>query len=246
MTFDATSFFLEKIARAWERNAGHTRVLISFATAFCAAGIALAAYANAENVSMTVRYLGFGLAILGAFVLLVIAVLEQVRYAEKVESELEQVQTKARENPDKPEYAWDLARSKLERYLDRNLYEVRAIFFLTTTVMVAGFVLVLYGLIKAFADPASLPVSIVSAVSGVLLSFIGGSFLLIYRSVLAQSATYVAILERINAVGMAVQIAATVPDTDAKLKSETTAALAKTLLTMYGTSKSSTPGTDGR
>lgn len=167
--------------------------------------------------------------------LLLVAVQEQVRTSEKAEDEIREVEEKARANPEKPEYAWDLARTKLERYLDRNLYEVRAIFFLTTLVMLGGFVLVVYGLLKAFGDPNALPVSIVSAASGILLSFIGGSFMLIYRSVLAQSANYVTILERINAVGMAVQIASTVPDGEGKLKAETTAALAKNLLTMYGT-----------
>ena len=184
-------------------------------------------------------YIGVFLVGVSILLLLLVAAQERLRESETADRAIRVVEEKARANPEKPEYAWDLARTKLERYLDRNLYEVRATFFLTTLVMHGGFALVVYGLLKAFSDPTSLPVSIVSAASGVLLSFVGGSFMLIYRSVLAQSATYVSILERINAVGMAVQIASTLPDEEGKLKAETTAALARSLLTMYAPNKTS-------
>ncbi len=94
----------------------------------------------------------------------------------------------------------------------------------------------MYGLFQVSQTPDKLPVSIVASASGVLVSFIGGSFLLIYRSILAQSKDYVTVLERINAVGMAVQVIATIPEANAELKSQTKAELAKQLLSLYASS----------
>ena len=99
-----------------------------------------------------------------------------------------------------------LAQTKLESYLNRNLEQARSIFWLTLVVMLAGFGLILFGILRAFDDPSKLPVAVIASASGVLISFIGGSFLIIYRATLAESKDFVAVLERINAVGMSVQI----------------------------------------
>lgn len=149
------------------------------------------------------------------------------------QSEIASVQERVLEHPEKPQFAWDLARTKLENYLDRNLAQVRSIYWLTLFVMLCGFGFIMYGLYYAFQSPEKLPVSIVASASGVLVSFIGGSLLLIYRSVLAQSKEYVVVLERINAVGMAVQVIASIPESGAELKNQTTAELARQLLTLY-------------
>ena len=69
---------------------------------------------------------------------------------DKVEYEIREFEAKARANPEKPEYAWDLARSKLERYLDRNLYEACSNIFTDYLGYFSGFVLVVYGLLKAY------------------------------------------------------------------------------------------------
>lgn len=152
------------------------------------------------------------------------------------EKKIEIVEERLREHPEKPQLAWDLARTKLENYLDRNLSQVRSIYWLTLMVMFCGFGFILFGLFQAAQNPEKLPVSIVASASGVLISFIGGSFLLIYRSILAQSKEYVTVLERINAVGMAVQVIASIPDSNGELKHSTTAELAKQLLNLYAVS----------
>lgn len=145
---------------------------------------------------------------------------------------IERVEQRFEADP-KAQNAWDLARVKLESYLDRNLSQVRSIYWLTVLVMAAGLAVVGYGLVQAMSNPERLPVSIVAAASGVLISFIGGSFLIIYRSILAESRGYVSVLERINAVGMAVQVIASIPDASADLKHQTTAELARQLLSLY-------------
>jgi hypothetical protein len=150
---------------------------------------------------------------------------------------LEAATKEANDNPEKPQLAWEAGRATLEKYLNRNLAQVRTIATLTYIVMFGGFGMIMYGLFEAFTDPAKLKVSIVSSASGVLVSFIGGSFLLVYRSLLAQSRDYLIVLERINGVGMAVAVIESIPDENAKLKHETTAELAKNLLTLYGASR---------
>jgi hypothetical protein len=97
--------------------------------------------------------------------------------------------------------------------------------------------MVAMGVAKAFEQPTALAVSIVSSASGIIISFLGGSFLLIYRSVAEQTRSYVSVLERINAVGMAVQVLTTVSDDAKELKNQATAALAKQLLELYSTPK---------
>jgi hypothetical protein len=156
-----------------------------------------------------------------------------------------------RKHPEKSKLAWDLAREKLESYLDRNISHVRSILFLTSAVMVAGFGFVLYGIWRAFEQPEKLPVAIVASASGLLVSFIGGSFMLIYRAILSQSKDYVTVLERINAVGMAVQVIENIPSQQSELKHRTTAELAKQLLGLYAATVPTAPpvrdeGTDQR
>nr|WP_315596127.1 hypothetical protein [uncultured Cupriavidus sp.] len=179
-------------------------------------------------------FAGAAAPIAAAFLGVVIATIKGWIESKATRERIERVEEKAIANPEKPQLAWDLARTKLESYLDRNLAQVRSIFWLTLIVMLAGFLFILYGLNLAIGRPESLPVAVVGAASGVIISFIGGSFLLIYRSILSQSKEYVTVLERINAVGMAVQVIANIPDDNAQLKHETTALLAKQLLGLYG------------
>jgi hypothetical protein len=232
--YDLPNFVLKNLVLAWSRNAGKTRRLIVVSVIVQFTGMSFVIYVSAQQFRKEISWGGWLVFGIGVFLMLFIAVQQQIHTIEAERQDFRNAKEKAEDNPERPEFAWDLARTKLERYLDRNLYEVRAIFFLTTMVMLGGFFLVMFGLIKAFSDSTAFNVSVVSAASGTVLSFIGGSFMLIYRSVLAQSASYVSILERINAVGMAVQIASTVSDNDSNLRAETTAGLARALLVMYG------------
>lgn len=147
---------------------------------------------------------------------------------------LESVEQRYISHPEKPQYAWDVARTRLESYLDRNIAHLRSIFALTVLVMLVGFGIVAWGLFQATQNPDALSVPIIASASGVFISFIGGSFLLIFRSIMAQSKDYVVVLERINAVGMAVQVISGLPaKEDSGLRHEATAELAKQLLDLY-------------
>ncbi|MGZ9712612.1 TRADD-N-associated membrane domain-containing protein [Glaciimonas sp. GNP009] len=228
---------LHSLLKAWQ--GGHRRVratlilivvLVLSATLISALAQLLGVDKKIIGIFAATLALAAGIALLG--VLSYQSLVDQQVREEKIET----VEERLREHPERPQLAWDLARIKLENYLDRNLSQVRSIYWLTLIVMFCGFGFVMYGLFQASTNPDKLAVSIVASASGVLISFIGGSFLLIYRSILSQSKEYVTVLERINAVGMAVQVIASIPDTNSDLKSQTKAELAKQLLSLYAMS----------
>lgn len=241
MIFEPYGTFVTTLFKAWQSGQSRIRKALLFAIFFVfIALIALASgslFAQQKIAEVVASVFGACAAAIAISIFGYQSLLELNAKEEKIAT----VEERVREHPEKPQFAWDLARTKLESYLDRNLSQVRSIYWLTLFVMLCGFGLVLYGLLQAFQAPEKLPVSIVASSSGVIISFIGGSFLLIYRSILAQSKDYVMVLERINAVGMAVQVISNIPDDSAELKHQTTAELAKQLLSLYATVPAARP-----
>ena len=146
------------------------------------------------------------------------------------EKRIEQIEVQAAEEPEKTKFAWNLASKKLEAYFDRNLSQVRMIFLVAVGVMVVGFSFVLWGVMLAISNPASTRTSYVAAVSGIVTQFIGVTFMVIYRSTMAQANQFMEVLERINTVGMAVQIFDSIPEAEAQLKNSTRAEIVALLL----------------
>ncbi|REG96174.1 TRADD-N-associated membrane domain-containing protein [Flavobacterium aquicola] len=144
---------------------------------------------------------------------------------------------KVAQHPKEPKLAWDLARIKLESYLNRNISQVSSIFNLSVFVMVVGFGLIIYGSVMVFQEPKNLNGSIVVAIAGLIVNFIGATFLFVYKSVMEQAKEYVTVLERINAVGMSVQIIDTINESHLQLKEETKAELSKKLIDLYTVKK---------
>jgi hypothetical protein len=237
MAFDTYTSFATSLFKAWHRGESRVRwALIAgsvlMVTAIFAALLTESGYLHRDLGKMIAGVI----AAIAALLALGVSARESLIDQRAREKKIETVEERLREHPERPQLAWDLARVKLENYLDRNLSQVRSIYWLTLIVMFCGFGFVMYGLFQVSQNPEKLQVSIVASVSGVIISFIGGSFLLIYRSILAQSKEYVTVLERINAVGMAVQVIASIPETNSELKSQTKAELAKQLLSLYATS----------
>jgi preprotein translocase subunit SecE len=147
----------------------------------------------------------------------------------EIKERVQRAESAVEERPLENRPLWDLARTRLEVYFERNLSQIRTIFWITVLVMLAGFVMIFYGIYRAF-DSSNIQPSLVAAASGIVTEFIAATFLVIYRSTMAQASEYVATLERINAVGMAIQIADSIAETDAKLKSKVRAELAAQIL----------------
>ena len=183
--------------------------------------------------STALRNTGAALVVLGFGVANVVSLVQKSNEEVRRDDKIAAVEKRAVENPDEPTLAWELARVKLEKYLDRNISQVRSIFVLTVGVMIAGFTLISIGVYWAFRSPETLKASVLTVCSGVVVNFIGGTFLLHYRATMSQAKDYVSILERINAVGMSVQILENIDASQSELKHTTTAAIAKQLLIMY-------------
>jgi Cyanobacterial TRADD-N associated 2-Transmembrane domain len=141
---------------------------------------------------------------------------------------IERIEVKAEKEPEKAKFAWELASAKLEAYFDRNLSQVFAIFTVAIFVMLVGFGFVLWGVWLAIKAPGQ-NTAWIAAISGIITEFIGVTFMVIYRSTMAQASSFMQVLERMNTVGMAVQILDSIPDTDSQLKNSTRAELVSLL-----------------
>jgi hypothetical protein len=130
--------------------------------------------------------------------------------------------------PEKTRPVWDLSRAQLELYINRNLSQVRNIFWITIAVMACGFGMIVYGVYRAFEE--QIQAAILTTTSGLITQAIGATFLLIYRSTMRQASEYVGTLERINAVGMAVAIVDLIPDDKGDAKTKARVDLVKQLL----------------
>jgi hypothetical protein len=223
------------ILNAWREGTTKVRSVILACCIFLVAGGLLFVLGNEFPHTFSRTYASVGAIVggLGGFGFAVILGLQKSKEEVKEEKKVEAAEQRVKEHPKETQVAWELARVKLESYLNRNLAQVKSIFFLTVVVMTVGFGLIGVGAYQAFKNPDHFKASVLSTISGVVVSFIGGTFLVLYKSTMAQAKDYVTILERINAVGMSVQILDSLTDSDNNLKYETTAEIAKQLLHMY-------------
>jgi len=161
--------------------------------------------------------------------------LHEQAQTKRINQELDSAKAEAQAAPEKSKPAWDLARATLENYFNRNLFQISSIFLLSVAVMLVGFAIVAFGISLAIQHPdvktVITPASI-ATISGIITQFIGATFLFIYRSTIQQAIHYSRMLERINSVGMAMQILDTMPDatTPEDLKSKTKALLVELLV----------------
>lgn len=99
--------------------------------------------------------------------------------------------------------------------------------------MILGFALIAFGVVQVLQGQEALPVAILATIAGLLVQFIAATFMLIYRSAMSQAQGYVEVLERINAVGMSIQILESVESATPELRDNARIALATDLLRMY-------------
>ncbi len=107
--------------------------------------------------------------------------------------------------------AWDSAQQTLELYYQRNLSQINLIFYLSVIVMCMGFVLIIAGVIIAFAIGEKKEfIGILSAASGLITEFIGATFIFLYKSTIAQSLEYTKKLDKLTSVGVSIKILDTI------------------------------------
>ena len=127
--------------------------------------------------------------------------------SEIIEKAYVSAQETHKEEPGKAKPVWDMAQLTLEIYFDRNLNQIRWIFWLSMAVMSLGFVLIVYGVALGYQNPQeNWIVAAIGGMAGVFTEFIGATFLFVYKSSIQQADKYTEILERMNFVGMAMQM----------------------------------------
>ncbi|MCC5654415.1 hypothetical protein LC609_32465 [Nostoc sp. XA013] len=100
-----------------------------------------------------------------------------------------------------------MAQLTLEIYFNRNLNQIRWIFWLSMVVMSLGFILIMCGVALGYHNSQeNWAVAAIGGTAGVLTEFIGATFLFVYKSSMQQADKYTEILERMNFVGMAMQM----------------------------------------
>jgi len=224
------------LVESWLKGGRSLRLTIGIAISLV--GVALAVVSVGQLVDLDKQLTNVVATSLGAIAaILAFGVLGYQKALEKTKTDqrIEAVEERFRENPKETQAAWELAQTKLESYINRNLSQVRSIFWLTVLVMLFGFSLISYGVFQSFETPDVLGPPILTACSGLIVNFIGATFLVVFKSTMAQAQEYMGIIERINAVGMSVQILETISDTNDTLKDKTTSDISQKLLDLYGT-----------
>lgn len=164
-----------------------------------------------------------------AYLLSKVAILKRQKAA-KEQAKIENAEISAREQPEKAKSAWNLASVRLDAYFRRNLAQINQIVVISILVMIVGFGFVLWGVILSSHQPKLTPTSWVAGIAGIVTQFIGATFMVIYRSTMTQANQFMHILDRINTIGIAVQVLDSIPDAETQLKNETRSQIVALLL----------------
>lgn len=233
--FVATSL-ITGLTKAVLNGSRRVKILFVIGALMFLVGMVMAILADSNKIP--VYFTIVGVVLLGTSVIILIGIYASQLIIEETEAkaEIRKVEERIKENPNEPTAAWELARIKLENYLNRNLFQIRWIFIWTVIIMIAGFIILGYGIIKVYEVPSNISGGLITTISGLIIEFIGATFLVVYKSTMGQAKDFVNVLERINAVGMSVQILDRIEE-DQKLKNQTGAEIAKLLLDLYGIKK---------
>jgi hypothetical protein len=235
------SNMLESLIRAWTVGSPIVRAAVIFVVATFLLGLVLQTI-GAPIFGQSSSHIQVLLYLLAGLVAWTIRAYQAIKREQEFNKKVEIVEERASKNPEQAAPAWELARLNLEKYLDRNLGQVKWIFLLVVAVMSCGFGIIIYGIWRLYQAPTEITPALISAASGILSQFIGATFLFIYRSTLAQAKDYVAMLERINAVGMSVQILDGLERSNPDLRDKAKVTVAQELLKFYaGTTVNSPP-----
>jgi hypothetical protein len=164
---------------------GNRRIKAVFFTGLALAGCAIAIGIISGPLDFhknVLQPIAVALGIISAIIIFGLGIYKRALESTNREKILKEAEEHARAHPNEPQAAWDLARVKLESYLNRNLKQVQWIFAVTLLVMTAGFIIIGYGVYRVYQSPENFRPSVVVTVSGILVEFIAATFLLIYKS----------------------------------------------------------------
>ena len=232
-----TMGFLKGIVKTYVDGSRKVKAIMALSSIILVSAIIFLAVTEKNESYGVLRIIAIVLAVLSVFSFISFYAYQLVIADQQVKNEIKEVEDRVKEHPNEPTAAWELARIKLESYLNRNLAQIRWIFYWTVLIMSIGFGIIIYGIIKVYEHDVNITAALITVISGLLVEFIGATFLVVYKSTMEQAKDFINVLERINAVGMSVQIIDRIEE-DQQLKNKSGAELAKLLLELYGLNKS--------
>lgn len=176
---------------------------------------------------------------IAAILYVAIEVLSTQRALRESQIKVNEARSKSFADPNNAKYSYQLAAATLEDYMNRNLSQVKWIFIVAVVVMLCGFAVICYGVSIAKGD---IHASLATSGAGIVTQFIGATFMVLYRSTMLQARHYVTLLERINNIGMAIQILDTMDDSPSGLKNKVRADIVNALATQSRIEIAPNPG----
>src|SRR5689334_13051337 len=134
------STFLELIFKyifnAWKKGDKRARRIIKIAATLAGIGFAIfligsTVFPSDSIQARIINNLTIGVTVIVGTLLLISAAYGETIKEEEIKNKIEEKEKRVRENPQVPQAAWDLARTKLESYLDKNIAQVRSVFALS-------------------------------------------------------------------------------------------------------------------
>ena len=127
-----------------------------------------------------------------------------------IQDRIKDAQTKLDTNPESIRPAWDIAQNTLEDYMRQNIKQLDRIYSISLSSMRMGFALIFLSVVMSVFVPTNLSPALIGAVAGIITEFIAATFMVMYRSTVDQATIYLKTLEKINTVGMSMQVLDTV------------------------------------
>jgi hypothetical protein len=97
-------------------------------------------------------------------------------------------------------------------------------------VILFGFALIAYGVSISLHSSEKNSIIIIAVLTGVLTEFLGATIMLIFRSTIQSANSYLPTLERINSVGMAIQIVDSMPEHQSDLRNQAKSEISKLII----------------
>lgn len=129
----------------------------------------------------------------------------------KSSEQQEELKKEEKEQPDKIKPTWEYGKIELMEQLEVTKKHIRVTFWCSIFAIIGGLFLIFKITIIQDLDR---DISILGAIGGVIAEFIGGTLLLMYKSLISQLNENLKILERLNFVGIGIKILDTIESDD--------------------------------
>ena len=132
-------------------------------------------------------------------------------FDDKREQQEEKIKREEKEQPDKIKPTWEYGKVELMEQLEVTKKHIRITFWCSIFAIIGGLFLIFKIIVTQDLDR---DISILGAIGGVIAEFIGGTLLLMYKSLISQLNENLKILERLNFVGIGIKILDTIESDD--------------------------------